>query len=103
MLEFIEYLTINDPVSLMPEDPRRLERKYKLVDADVSENTAIDRIRNHDELLKYMFAAYILRAHGNRKQVKLAKRIDQLCQLHPEFGQSASAVRAHMSNELGEK
>lgn len=92
MHEFINYLAINDPVSLMPEDPRRLAKKYKLLDADVSESVATVRIRSHDELLKYMYAAYILRTHGTRKQVELAKRIDQLCQLHPEFGQNAAAV-----------
>lgn len=103
MREFIEYLAMNDPLSLMPQDPYRLAKKYKLLDAEVCESAAAVKIRNQDDLLEYMSAAYVLRTHGNRKQVKLGERIDKLCRLHLEFGKSVTAVQAHMANELGER
>jgi hypothetical protein len=101
MDQFVEYLARTEPAALLPEDPHRLAKKYKLNDEDVCERTATIQIRNHDDLIKHMFAVHILRKYGKIKHHKLADRIDRLCRIHPEFGHEAKAVLAHHSLELG--
>jgi hypothetical protein len=74
-------------------DPH-LHKKLRLKASDVSAEYAQRHISKFDHLLGFMLAAFQKREDGGHANLKQAKRIEQMCLLHPDFHEKAKEMLA---------
>jgi hypothetical protein len=74
-------------------DPH-LHKKLRLKASDVSVEYAQRHISKFDHLLGFMLAAFQKREDGGHANLKQAKRIEQMCLLHPDFREKAKEMLA---------
>ena len=75
-------------------DPH-LHKTLRLKASDVSVEYAQRHISKFDHLLGFMLAAFQKREEGGHANLKQAKRIEQMCLLHPQFHTKAKEMLAH--------
>jgi len=71
-----------------------LDKTLQLKASDVSAEYAEKNIQTIADLISFMLAIFQKRADGGRSNLKQAKRIEQMCLLHPHFSERAKQMLA---------